>query len=177
MFHNFPSLCGNSLLQSRWARAVSLVTGLVARIQDSHSCNVTSISGWGTELLLQAATGRGHLRSGGPFILSPPTSLWPESAVPLCCLRTNACRAQRTKRQLFKVWNLSPFTSRCSAPHAGAGPLQTTEHVVRKGTQAKSCPEEAPPPRPLCPGSCNTPLRKAPGTALSPPPPSPLCMM
>ena len=38
-------LCGNSFLQSRRARALSLVTGLVARIQCSHCCSLTSISG------------------------------------------------------------------------------------------------------------------------------------
>lgn len=63
------------------------------------------------------------------------------------------------------------LTSRRSVLQAGAGPLQTTEHVVRKGTKAKSCPEEAPPPCPLCPGSYSTPLRKASCTALSPPSP------
>ena len=38
--------------------------GLVARIQCSHCCALTSVSGQRTEILLQAAAGRGHLRSG-----------------------------------------------------------------------------------------------------------------
>ena len=39
-------LCGNSFLQSRRARTLSLATGLVARIQHSHCHGPTSISGW-----------------------------------------------------------------------------------------------------------------------------------
>ena len=66
LFHYFPSLCGNSFLQSQWARALSLATGphgLVARIHLFHCCGLTSISGWGTKILLQAAAGQGHQRS------------------------------------------------------------------------------------------------------------------
>ena len=37
---------------------------LVARIQRSHRCCLTSVSGRGTEILLQAAAGWGHPRSG-----------------------------------------------------------------------------------------------------------------
>ena len=47
-------LCGKSFLQSQRARALSLTSGLVARIQLSQ-CNL-----WlGTETLLQAAAGQG----------------------------------------------------------------------------------------------------------------------
>ena len=40
------SLYGNALLQNQWARALSLATGLVARIQCSPNHSLTSISGW-----------------------------------------------------------------------------------------------------------------------------------
>ena len=57
-------LCGNSLLQSRRARALSPASGLVARIQHSHHCDPTSVSG--QELkpcfkLLQAETTWDHI--------------------------------------------------------------------------------------------------------------------
>ena len=38
-------LCGNSFLKSWRARALSLTTGLVARIQHSHCCDLISVSG------------------------------------------------------------------------------------------------------------------------------------
>ena len=38
-------LCGNSFLQRWRARALSLASGLVVRIQRSHCCGLTSISG------------------------------------------------------------------------------------------------------------------------------------
>ena len=43
------SLYGNSLLRNQWARALSLATGLVARIQHSHHRSLTSISGRDSE--------------------------------------------------------------------------------------------------------------------------------
>ena len=55
--------------------ALSLATGprgLVARIQLSHWRGLTSISGWGNEILLQAAAGRGHPRTL-PLASSPGT--------------------------------------------------------------------------------------------------------
>ena len=67
LFYYFPSLCGNSFLQSCWARGLSLATvpgALVVRIYRSHCCSLTSISGWETEILFQAAAGWGHSRSG-----------------------------------------------------------------------------------------------------------------
>ena len=66
LFYYFPSLCGNSFLQSCWARGLSLATvpgALVVRIYRSHCCSLTSISGWETEILFQAAAGWGHSRS------------------------------------------------------------------------------------------------------------------
>ena len=53
-------LCGNSFPQSWMARALSLTTGLVARIWCSYHRDPDTISGQGTEALLQAAAGRGH---------------------------------------------------------------------------------------------------------------------
>ena len=54
---------GILFLQSRRAKALSLTTGLAARIWCSHFWELTSISGWGTEALLQKGTaGQGHLR-------------------------------------------------------------------------------------------------------------------
>ena len=38
--------------------------GLLAGIQHSHCCSLTSIPGWGTKILVQASAGRGYLRSG-----------------------------------------------------------------------------------------------------------------
>ena len=56
---------GILFLQSRRARALSLTTGLTARIWCSHFWELTSISGWGTEALLQKGTaGQGRLRPG-----------------------------------------------------------------------------------------------------------------
>ena len=53
-------LCGNSFLQSRRARALSLATGPVARIQHPHCRSPTSVSGRGLKscfkLLLAEAT-------------------------------------------------------------------------------------------------------------------------
>ena len=37
--------------------------GLVTKIRCSHCQGLTSVSGWGTEILLQAAAGLGHSRS------------------------------------------------------------------------------------------------------------------
>ena len=55
-------LHGNSLLQSQRARALSLTTGLVARIR--LSLFQPNLSLWpGTETLLQAAADQGHPRS------------------------------------------------------------------------------------------------------------------
>ena len=54
---------GIIFLQSWRARALSLSTGLVARIWCSHFQELTSVSGWGTEVLLQKGTaGQGRLR-------------------------------------------------------------------------------------------------------------------
>ena len=53
-------LCGNSFPQSWMARALSLTTGLEARIWCSHRPDPATISGQGTEALLQDAAGRGH---------------------------------------------------------------------------------------------------------------------
>ena len=64
------SPCWNSFLQSRQARALSLAIGpcgLVVRIQCCLCCSLDSVSGWGTEILLQATAGQGHPRS-------PPTA-------------------------------------------------------------------------------------------------------
>ena len=56
---------GILFLQSRRARALSLTTGLAARIWCSHFWELTSISGWETEALLQKGTaGQGRLRPG-----------------------------------------------------------------------------------------------------------------
>ena len=48
LFHYFPSLCWNSFLQSRQARALPLATGphgLVVGIQSSHCHGLASVSG------------------------------------------------------------------------------------------------------------------------------------
>ena len=45
-FHYFPFFSWNSFLQSQTARALSLTTGLVAKIQSSHCSYLTSASDW-----------------------------------------------------------------------------------------------------------------------------------
>ena len=45
-----------------WTTTLSPV--LLAGIQHSHCCSLTSIPGWGTKILVQASAGRGYLRSG-----------------------------------------------------------------------------------------------------------------
>ena len=63
-FTCFTAFClhGNSLLQSQRARALSLTTGLVARIR--FSLLQPNLSLWlGTETLLQDAADQGQLRS------------------------------------------------------------------------------------------------------------------
>ena len=56
-------LCGNSFLQSWRARALSLTTGPVAKIQCSHHHDLMLNLWLGTKALLQAVVGRDHLRS------------------------------------------------------------------------------------------------------------------
>ena len=56
------SLYGTSLLQNQWA--LSLATGLVARIQRSHHHSLTSISGWDSKSrfkLLQVEATQDHV--------------------------------------------------------------------------------------------------------------------
>ena len=48
---------GILLWQSQSARALSLTTGLVAKVWCSHCHDLTSISDWGTEASFQAAAG------------------------------------------------------------------------------------------------------------------------
>ena len=56
---HFPSqLTGQGLVTGHWSSG-----GLVAGIQRSHCHGLTSVSGQRTEILLQAAAGRGHPRS------------------------------------------------------------------------------------------------------------------
>ena len=62
VFHFFLSLYGNSFLQSLLSRALSLATDPLARIQHSHCCGLTSISGWETKILLQATAGGSNPR-------------------------------------------------------------------------------------------------------------------
>ena len=54
-------LCGNSFLQNRGTKALSMTTGLVPRMWRSHCWDSSLISGRDT--LLQASAGQGHLRS------------------------------------------------------------------------------------------------------------------
>ena len=64
---------------------LSLATGprgLVARIHHSHCRGLTSISGWGTEILLQAAAGRGHPRSG-PGESGMTSQMWRQPSSPI----------------------------------------------------------------------------------------------
>ena len=56
-------LCGNSFLQSQKIKALSLTTGLVARIWYPDCLDLTSISGQGTEAPSQAAASRDQPRS------------------------------------------------------------------------------------------------------------------
>ena len=56
-------ICGNVFLQSQRAKALSLNTGLMARIQHSHY-HGPNLNLWpGTNTSLQAVLGWGHLRS------------------------------------------------------------------------------------------------------------------
>ena len=60
------SLCKNLILQSWWARILSLATvpgGLVARIHLSHCFCLTSGFGQGAEIQLVTTAGQGHLKS------------------------------------------------------------------------------------------------------------------
>ena len=68
--HQFTTfhLCGNSFLQIQRARALSLTTGLVARIWHSHCCDPTSVSESGTEAPFQAVAGQGCPKSFLLFI-------------------------------------------------------------------------------------------------------------
>ena len=67
-------LCGNSFLQSQRARALSLTTGLVARIWCFHRCDPASISGWEarpcSKLLQAEATGDHHQKKKNSVLWS-----------------------------------------------------------------------------------------------------------
>lgn len=65
IFHLFCQI----LLQRRLERTFSLATG---QDQCSHCCGLTSISGWGTEILLQISAGRDHMRSILAKLLKAP---------------------------------------------------------------------------------------------------------
>ena len=74
LFHHFPSLCWNSFLQSRQARALPVATGphgLVVGIWSSHYRGLASVSGQGTDILLPLTANQGHPKSVRAFSSRP----------------------------------------------------------------------------------------------------------
>lgn len=69
-FNIFQLFCQILFLQRRLARTFSLATG---QDQCSHCCGLTSISGWGTEILLQISAGSDHMRSIPAKLLKAPS--------------------------------------------------------------------------------------------------------
>ena len=69
-FHYLLCLCGNSFLQNQRARALSLATGLVARIQHSHYHGLTAVSGWKLKPCFKP------LQTKATWDWNEPESLW-----------------------------------------------------------------------------------------------------
>ena len=112
-FTTFHVFVGIHFYKANKPRALSpplIPGGLVSGIQHSHCRGMTSISGQGTEILLQAATGRGHPRSAWPGLtVCGQAGNYPEVSRSALCVPCNSISQNR----ILKVISSNMWLTTC----------------------------------------------------------------